>query len=147
MDAASTGQVGIVHDVAVVEIRDPQCGDLYSGGSSTAAARVLSDAATVFACSLQDGPTDTSGTVMTFVMERVGNGDPLLQVIQDEDFRTTFYEAGTEVTSASVGSLQVALPAPTPTATPTSGEAEVEAHHRQPQLQSPHLSRRAWCPG
>ena len=114
---ADTVQLSIVHDDAVIRVFNPTCANLY-GGSSTAAIRV-GGTSTVFSCNDSGGPLATSGSVMTFDIERlqigVGGDEPLLTFGTSGPFGTMFIEAGTPIANGSLGTLQI-LKNHTPTA-------------------------------
>ena len=104
---ADTVQINIVHDDAVIQVSNPACAGIYTGGSATSAQRVDSDTATAFSCSLQNGPTADSGAVMTFTVTRLASGEPLLTLGSTGPFLTAFVEAGSVITGGSLGTLQI----------------------------------------
>ncbi len=106
-DAADTVQVNIQHD-AQFTISAPLCGTIYAGGAVSLAIPV--EGGTAFTCALQDGPNADGGIAASFTITKNGDvtGETVLTLLGGlHPFRTTFFEAGTEVLPGALGTLTV----------------------------------------
>lgn len=105
-DAPDTVQVNIQHG-AQFSISAPACGTIYAGGSVSGAISITGG--TAFTCARQNGPTAADGVVATFTITKNDDvtGETVLDLLATGPFRTTFFEAGTEVLPGTLGSLAV----------------------------------------
>lgn len=100
-DEADTVQINIQHgsDVTISAAPGGLCGPLYAGGFSSSVTAVTGGSA--FLCSLQNGPdTSLGGNVVASIeITKVGETTGLSPVtfLASGSFRTTFFEAGSEV--------------------------------------------------
>jgi hypothetical protein len=105
LSAADGVQLNIQHS-ADVTITSPACVGIFAGGSTVAL--TPTSGGTFISCFLLSGNVSgTTGDVMTFVVTRVGTGNPLLTFEVGGAFGTQFSDAGTSINPGVTNTLQI----------------------------------------
>jgi sugar lactone lactonase YvrE len=98
-------QLNIQHS-ADVTIMSPACVGIFAGGSVIAPTAV--SGGTSMGCLLLSGNVSgTTGSVMTFVVTRVGTGNPVLTFGLGVGFGTQFSDGGTHISPGTTNTLQI----------------------------------------
>jgi len=123
-------QLGILHPTEF-SISSPQCAGIFLGATLDPGSPIPGanqgdpSQGTVIGCALQGPASGTTGDVMTFVLTRLGDGNPTIAFgAVPQGFETQFSAGGTPVGPGTLNTLQVTggqEPQPSPSPSPSPG--------------------------
>ncbi len=124
LGGADTAQIVIEHDDSIVELINPTCAGLLSGGFASPSTKRTSDnQASAFICTKPGGVSGSEGALLRLTVRRTGVGTESLTFRTSGTLSTQLYESGVLVATSGFDSLSVLQENLSPTPVPTSAPA------------------------